>query len=116
MRGRGEEIPWEPLSVGNTRPAVFKALGIPFLMLIPVLFIPVILAAVTQNPFWLLLILVLAWAARTFMERDHNRPRRLWLSIVTGVFFGSRDPTRWGGHTADPHGKPGARIGGGHVR
>ena len=111
MQRRAVEVPWEPLAVGNTRPATFKALGIPFWFLIPILFLPLIPVVVTHNPFWLVTILPLAWLGRYLVERDHNRPRRLFLSLISGAMFADRDPKRWGGHTADPHGTPGSRIG-----
>ena len=111
MQHRADEMPWEPLSVGNTRPATFKALGVPFWFLIPILFIPMLFVVVTQNPFWLFLILPFAGFSRYLVERDHNRPRRLFLAVMSGSMFAQRDPKRWGGHTADPHGKPGSRVG-----
>lgn len=95
-------MPWDALSVGATRPATIKALGIPYLFVLPVMGLPILLVVVTANPFWLLLIAVLTGFARLLVARDHNRLRVLRLAIQSGAAFGDR--SRWGGVTADPLG------------
>lgn len=101
---RGEDMPWDGLSVGATRPATMKALGIPFWFVLPVVGLPLILTMMTFNPAWLVLIAVLTALARLLVARDHNRPRVLLLALLSGATFGDR--SRWGGVTTDPLGKP----------
>ena len=99
---RGEDLPWNGLSVGATRPATMKALGIPFWFVLPVVGLPLILTMLTFNPAWLALIAVLTAYARLLVARDHNRPRVLLLALLSGTAFGDR--SRWGGVTTDPLG------------
>ena len=98
----GETVPWDALSVGATRPAVIKGLNVPFWFVLPIVGIPMVVASATQNPFWLLLILALTALGRWIVARDHNRPRVLFLALISGAMFGDR--RRWGGVTFDPLG------------
>ena len=104
MRHQGDDMPWDGLSVGATRPAVMKALGIPFWFILPVVGIPLILVLLTFNPFWLLLIAVLTGLSKWLVAADHNRPRVMLLALLSGATFGDR--ARWGGDTTDPLGTP----------
>lgn len=104
-----DQVPWEPLSVGATKPAIIKSLGVPFWFVLPVMFIPLGFVAATWNPFWLVLIPALAALGRWFVARDHNRPRVLFLALISGSLYADR--ARWGGDSADPHGAPGTLIG-----
>lgn len=99
---RGEDMPWDGLSVGATRPAVIKAFGIPFWFILPIVGLPLVLVVLTSNPFWLVLILGLTALGRWLVATDHNRPRVLLLAILSGAMFGDR--SRWGGVTTDPLG------------
>lgn len=103
MTVAGETVPWDALSVGATRPAVIKGLNVPFWFVLPIVGIPMVIASATQNPFWLLLILALTALGRWIVARDHNRPRVLFLALISGAMFGDR--RRWGGVTFDPLGR-----------
>ena len=103
MTPAGETVPWDALSVGATRPAVIKGLNVPFWFVLPIVGIPMVIASATQNPFWLLLILALTALGRWIVARDHNRPRVLFLALISGAMFGDR--RRWGGVTFDPLGR-----------
>lgn len=102
MAVAGETVPWDALSVGATRPAVIKGLNVPFWFVLPIVGIPMVIASITQNPFWLLLILALTALGRWIVARDHNRPRVLFLALISGAMFGDR--RHWGGVTFDPLG------------
>lgn len=104
MRSQGsEDVPWDGLSVGATRPAVQSGFNVPFVFLIPILFIPAVIVIVTQNPFYIALIPVLTLLGRMIVAKDHNRPRVLWLSWISGSMLAER--RRWGGDTRDPLGE-----------
>lgn len=104
MASRDDEVMhWDKLSVGATRPAMQKGLNVPFWFLIPILIVPAIVVAITRNPFWLVLILALTLLGRWIVATDHNRPRVLWLSLISGAMFADRQ--RWGGDSADPLGE-----------
>jgi type IV secretory pathway VirB3-like protein len=103
MFGPGSEsVPWDGLSVGATRPAVIKGLNVPFWFVLPIVGIPLIIMAVTRNPFWLLMIVALTVLGRWLVSRDHNRPRVLYLALIAGALFADRG--RWGGDSVDPLG------------
>ena len=103
MPGRGsEEMPWDGLSVGATRPAVIKGLNVPFWFVLPIVGFPMVLVSITQNPFWLLMIVVLTALGRWVVSTDHNRPRVLRLALLSGGMFADRH--RWGGDSIDPLG------------
>jgi type IV secretory pathway VirB3-like protein len=97
-----ETVPWESLAVGATRPAVIRGLNVPFWFLIPVVGLPILLTAATHNPFWLVGIGGLTVLARWLVAGDHNRPRVLYLALMSGSMFADR--RRWGGHSVDPLG------------
>lgn len=103
MSHGGEEVPWDVLSVGATRPAVIRGLNVPFWFVLPIIGIPMVVVAISGNPFWLLLIVALTAFGRMIVATDHNRPRVLFLSLISGAMFGDR--RRWGGISADPLGK-----------
>ena len=98
----GEIVPWDALSVGATRPAVIKGLNVPFWFVLPIVGIPLVIMAVTRNPFWLLMIVALTVLGRWLVSRDHNRPRVLYLALISGAMFADRG--RWGGDSVDPLG------------
>ena len=105
MSGRGSEaMPWDSLSVGATRQAVIRGLNVPFWFVMPIVGLPMVLASATQNPFWLLMIIVLTVLGRWIVSTDHNRPRVLRLSFLSGAMFADRH--RWGGDSIDPLGRP----------
>jgi len=104
MSGSGEEIPWDALSVGATRPAVIKGLNVPFWFILPIAGIPILFVAITHNPFWLVMILPLTALGRWIVARDHNRPRVLYLALISGALFA--DKRAWNGDSSDPHGGP----------
>lgn len=57
MQHRGtEDILWDGLSVGATRPAVIKGLNVPFWFVLPISDIPLVITYLSANPFLLLLI------------------------------------------------------------
>lgn len=95
-----EAMLWQPLSVGATRPAVIRGLNVPFWFVIPIVGVPMIIVSITQNPFWLLMILGLTLAGRWLVSHDHNRPRVLFLALISGAMFADR--SRWGGDSVDP--------------
>jgi type IV secretory pathway VirB3-like protein len=97
-----ETVPWDGLSVGATRPAVIKGLNVPFWFVIPIVGFPLVIMAVTRNPFWLLMIVALTMLGRWLVSRDHNRPRVLYLALIAGALFADRG--RWGGDSMDPLG------------
>lgn len=101
VRGN-EDVPWDSLSVGATRPAVIKGFNIPFWFILPIAGLPAFLVIATGNPFWLLLIVALTAFGRWLVARDHNRPRILFLAFTSGAMFADRG--RWGGSSADPLG------------
>ena len=104
MPGPGSEtVPWDSLSVGATRPAVIRGLNVPFWFIIPIVGLPIVLTAVTRNPFWLLGIAVLTVLGRWLVARDHNRPRVLYLALMSGAMFADR--RRGGGYSVDPLGE-----------
>lgn len=103
MAGATESVPWDALSVGATRPAVIKGLNVPFWFVLPIIGLPMVIVSATHNPFWLLLILPLTATGRWIVARDHNRPRVLFLSLISGAMFGDRQ--RWGGLSVDPLGE-----------
>ena len=104
MASRGDEsVPWDALSVGATRPAIIKGLNVPFWFVLPIIGVPMVIVAVTRNPFWLLLILALTALGRWVVARDHNRPRVLFLALISGALFADR--RRWGGDSVDPLGE-----------
>ena len=104
MTGPGDEaVPWDPLSVGATRPAVIRGLNVPFWFILPIIGMPMVIVAVTGNPFWLLLIVALTALGRWIVARDHNRPRVLFLALISGALFADR--RRWGGDSVDPLGE-----------
>jgi type IV secretory pathway VirB3-like protein len=98
----GESVPWDGLSVGATRPAVIKGLNVPFWFVLPIVGVPLVIMAVTRNPFWLLMIVALTVLGRWLVSRDHNRPRVLYLALIAGALFADR--RRWGGDSLDPLG------------
>jgi type IV secretory pathway VirB3-like protein len=95
-----DEVPWDSLSVGATRPAVIKGLNVPFWFVLPITLIPMLVVSITKNPLWLLLIVLLTLAGRLVVARDHNRPRVMFLALMSGSVFADR--RRWGGVTTDP--------------
>jgi type IV secretory pathway VirB3-like protein len=97
-----EIVPWDALSVGATRPAVIKGLNVPFWFVLPIVGIPLVIMAVTRNPFWLLMIVALTVLGRWFVSRDHNQPRVFYLALFSGGMFADRG--RWGGDSVDPLG------------
>lgn len=104
MANRGDEsVPWDALSVGATRPAVIKGLNVPFWFVLPIIGVPMVVVAATRNPFWLLLIPGLTALGRWIVARDHNRPRVLFLALISGALFADRQ--RWGGDSVDPLGE-----------
>ena len=103
MLQRGEDVPWDVLSVGATRPAVIRAFGVPFWFILPIMVPPLLVMTASGNPFWMGLILPLTALGRLLVARDHNRPRVLLLALTSGAMFGDR--ARWGGITSDPLGK-----------
>jgi type IV secretory pathway VirB3-like protein len=70
---------------------------------LPIAGLPIVLTAVTRNPFWLPGIAVLTVLGRWLVARDHNRPRVLYLALMSGVMFADR--RRWGGASVDPLGE-----------
>jgi type IV secretory pathway VirB3-like protein len=103
MSGRdGETVPWDSLAVGATRPAVIRGLNVPFWFILPIAGLPIVLTAVTRNPFWLPGIAVLTVLGRWLIGPDHNRPRVLYLALMSGAMFADR--RRWGGASVDPLG------------
>jgi type IV secretory pathway VirB3-like protein len=98
-----ESVPWDALSVGATRPAVIRGLNVPFWFVLPIIGIPMIIVSVTRNPFWLLLIFALTLLGRWVVSRDHNRPRVLYLALISGASFADR--RHWGGDSVDPLGE-----------
>lgn len=103
MAGATEIVPWDALSVGATRPAVLKGLNVPFWFVLPIIGTPMVIVSVTRNPFWLLLIFALTAIGRWIVARDHNRPRVLYLALISGAMFADRQ--RWGGFSVDPLGQ-----------
>ena len=104
MQVQGSEtVPWDGLSVGATRPAVIKGLNVPFWFVLPIVGLPMVLVSLTQNPFWLLLIVVLTALGRWIVATDHNRPRVMRLALLSGALFADRQ--RWGGDSVDPLGE-----------
>jgi len=96
-----QEMEYDPIAVGATRPAVVKYFDIPLGFLLPVLIIPFIISYVTFNPLWIIVgIPALTKAVRILVKNDHNRPRALWLAFASGAMFAERGT--WGGHTTDP--------------
>ena len=69
----------------------------------PIVGLPIVLTAVTRNPFWLPVIAVLTVLGRWLVCRDHNRPRVLYLALMSGAMFADR--RRWGGDSVDPLGE-----------
>lgn len=102
-----DEMVWDALSVGATRPAVIRGLNVPFWFILPIIGLPMVIVSVTQNPFWLFLIIPLTAAGRWVVARDHNRPRVMFLTLISGAMFADRG--RWGGYSVDPLGE--ARFG-----
>jgi type IV secretory pathway VirB3-like protein len=98
-----ESVPWDALSVGATRPAVIRGLNVPFWFVLPIIGLPMVIVAVTRNPIWLLLIIALTALGRWVVSRDHNRPRVLYLALISGALFADR--RHWGGDSADPLGE-----------
>lgn len=99
-----DEVPWESLSVGATRPPVVSLLNVPIGFVIPILAIPMLFVMLTSNPLWLLLAFVLTVLVRWFVATDHNRPRVLWLAFLAGALWADR--RHWGGVSFDPLGTP----------
>jgi type IV secretory pathway VirB3-like protein len=97
-----EIVPWDALSVGATRPAVIKGLNVPFWFVLPIVGIPLVIMAVTRNPFWLLMIVALTALGRWFVSSDHNQPRVFYLALISGGMFADRG--LWGGDSVDPLG------------
>lgn len=102
METRGDDVSWDTLSVGATRPATIRSLNVPFLFILPIVGVPVVFVTLTGNPLWLGLMLPLTAVGRLMVARDHNRPRVLALAITSGAMFGDR--AQWGGITTDPLG------------
>ena len=98
-----ESVVWDPLSVGATRPAVIRGLNVPFWFVLPIVGLPMVIVSITRNPFWLLMIVALTGLGRWLVSRDHNRPRVLYLALISGAMFADR--RRWGGDSADPLGE-----------
>src|SRR3984957_344211 len=98
-----ESVLWDALSVGATRPAVIRGLNVPFWFVLPIIGLPMVIVAVTRNPIWLLLIIALTALGRWVVSRDHNRPRVLYLALISGALFADR--RRWGGDSVDPLGE-----------
>lgn len=103
LRQGDEDVPWDSLSVGATRPAMLKGFDVPFWFIVPILAIPMLVVLLTSNPMWLVLIPLLVLLARWLIARDHNRPRVIMLSFMSGAMFADRG--RWGGDSVDPLGK-----------
>jgi len=99
-----DEVPWDSLSVGATRPPVVSLLNVPIGFVLPILAIPMLFVMLTRNPLWLLLAFVLTALVRWFVATDHNRPRVLWLAFLSGALW--TDRRRWGGVSFDPLGTP----------
>jgi type IV secretory pathway VirB3-like protein len=91
---------YDVLSVGATRHAVIKSLGVPFWYVIPIVGLPLGFVAVTHNPLWLFLILVLTLIGRAVVAGDHNRPRVLRLAFLSGALLA--DKRERGGDSTDP--------------
>jgi type IV secretory pathway VirB3-like protein len=101
-------VPWDALSVGATRPAVIKGLNVPFWFILPIVGLPMITVSATAiagnvNPWWLLGIIPLTALGRWVVASDHNRPRVLFLALISGAMFADR--RRWGGYSVDPLGE-----------
>lgn len=94
-------IPWHPLAVGATRPALVKGFLVPAPYLLGILVPPFIMMMITVNVAWLLLMLPLTRAMRDLAGRDHNHPRVLWLSFRSGALLARREAP-WHGDTRDP--------------
>lgn len=103
MRQGDETVLWDSLSVGATRPAVLKGFNVPFWFILPIVGLPMILVGITGNPLWLVSIAVLTLLGRWLVARDHNRPRVMFLSLISGAMFADRQ--RWGGDSVDPLGE-----------
>lgn len=103
LRQGDEDVPWDSLSVGATRPAVLKGFNVPFWFILPILGIPMVVVFFTSNPAWLVLIALLTLLARWIVAKDHNKPRVIMLAFMSGAMFADR--RRWGGDSVDPLGK-----------
>lgn len=96
-----QEMKYDKIAVGATRPSVVKYFDIPMGFLPVVMIPPLVIGWITFNPFWLLV----GWPAlvlicRRVVKNDHNRPRVLWLAFISGAMFAER--AAWGGRTVDP--------------
>ena len=59
-----------------------RGLNVPFWFILPIAGLPIVLTAVTRNPFWLPGIAVLTVLGRWLVGHDHNRPRVLYLALM----------------------------------
>lgn len=100
-----EDLEWDALSVGATRPALVPFVGVPVLYLFAcvIAMFPLMILVGTLTPA-LILLPILVYGGRWMISKDHNRPRVLLLAWRTGSLFGDRN--RWGGITSDPLGGP----------
>ena len=87
-----------------------RMFGVPFWFILPILGLPLALIFITRNPFWIVLVFVLAYAGRSWVSGDHNAPRVLFLSVLSGATFADRswrgsdsfDPLGPSVHAEDP--------------
>lgn len=85
---KDEVIEADRIALAHTRPAL--PYGMPFNWLVVTIFGPPILAIVTFN-FWLILIAgPMVVFGRLMVANDHNRPRVLWLWLMSGAAIADR--------------------------
>lgn len=112
-----ERLPTDKIAVADTRPTL--AFGMPIWWLFATIFGPAIIVIVTMftghpNPWFLITSVPMAVAGRAIVARDPNRPRVLYLWLMTGSAFAHRQagkgealpvvsshPDPWAGYTHD---------------
>nr|WP_015062351.1 VirB3 family type IV secretion system protein [Acetobacter pasteurianus]AFK89001.1 hypothetical protein [Acetobacter pasteurianus] len=112
-----ERLPTDQIALADTRPVLIA--GMPFWFFFATLFGPAVVVALTMflgepNAWFFVMSIPMAIIGRRLVARDVNRPRILYLWIITGSAFAPRQkgkgevlpvlpkkPNPWAGYTDD---------------
>lgn len=95
-----DDLEWDELSVGATRPAMIPVLDVPIWFLGFAVAVPFALVFMLSNLAPAGLILVILWIGRQTVAGDYNRMTVIFRAFRCGALFKSR--RQWGTATYDP--------------
>lgn len=95
-----DAVPWEPVAVAGTRPAMLVLVGVPYVYAVVALAVSVVPAWLTTNPLWFVgCFAVSVVVARAALAGNANRPREWRLAFASGSLWADRSV--WGGERVD---------------